>query len=401
MFFEQTCDCRNQIGAALRRIRDSGVGLLIYLRQEGMGLGFSAVLSHDDRDWRRYEIAIAILKHYGIRSVQLISLNHEKFRALEAASIRATCSPWHEGKTILLSERLDRVLKHISEHNIPGPIRADSGHPRILVAGDLNVDHVQTAVQPSVAGSGFNAAVEFRKANLCPILFGKVGQDSDGQVIRNTIAEHGLYALIGVHRTKKSGSVRVTFTFDSNSPFHYEWEKTNNANDYDVAALRQAIKIAAVEADDYIFISSYLFVQHRFSHSTIRGFLEAASTTRAKVILDLVRKSFSQEVLRECEATAFGAEDLKACIRGTTLYAVVGEISTFNRFGFCKGHGFPDKEVLGALIDYFEARWIICRYVDANEFHQRIACLSGAEVVIVSDEKEEAEMRIGLHRVGR
>src|ERR1035441_3112029 len=49
-FFEQTCDGSDQIAPALQQIRDVGTGILIYLRQDGMALGISAMLTHDTRD---------------------------------------------------------------------------------------------------------------------------------------------------------------------------------------------------------------------------------------------------------------------------------------------------------------------------------------------------------------
>ena len=56
VFFDETCDCAEQIANALRAFAGAGAGLLIYLRQEGMGLGLPGKLSKDYRDWRAYRI---------------------------------------------------------------------------------------------------------------------------------------------------------------------------------------------------------------------------------------------------------------------------------------------------------------------------------------------------------
>ena len=82
--FDSSCDCANQISSSLSRIYQAG-GLLIYLRQDGMGLGLAATLDNDSRDCREYHVAVDILNHYSIRSVHLISLDKRKIESLEQA----------------------------------------------------------------------------------------------------------------------------------------------------------------------------------------------------------------------------------------------------------------------------------------------------------------------------
>jgi len=89
------CDCRAQLQKALDTIADQG-GVVIYLRQEGRGIGLlnkiKAYALQDkgrdtvdanlelgfDVDTRTYEVAAEILNHLKIQSIQLMSNNPEK-----------------------------------------------------------------------------------------------------------------------------------------------------------------------------------------------------------------------------------------------------------------------------------------------------------------------------------
>jgi len=99
------CDCGAQLSQAMRLIAEQGVGILIYLRQEGRGIGLldklraynlqdqgydtveaNLMLGHgaDERD---YTIAALILKHMGIRSVRLLTNNPLKTEGLQESGI--------------------------------------------------------------------------------------------------------------------------------------------------------------------------------------------------------------------------------------------------------------------------------------------------------------------------
>jgi GTP cyclohydrolase II len=99
------CDCGEQLGRALTAITSHGAGVLLYLRQEGRGIGLAnkvrAYGLQDDGldtvdantalglpiDARDYGGAAAILIELGLRRVRLMTNNPEKVSALEAAGI--------------------------------------------------------------------------------------------------------------------------------------------------------------------------------------------------------------------------------------------------------------------------------------------------------------------------
>src|SRR5205807_4214757 len=99
------CDCREQLEHALDLIGRSERGAMIYLRQEGRGIGLgnkirayalqargadtyeaNRALGFGD-DLRRYDIAAQMLKELGVRSIDLITNNPAKIAALEAEGV--------------------------------------------------------------------------------------------------------------------------------------------------------------------------------------------------------------------------------------------------------------------------------------------------------------------------
>jgi GTP cyclohydrolase II len=94
------CDCGEQIRLAMQMISSAGLGVLIYLRQEGRGIGLldklhaynlqdqgydtidaNLVLGHQ-ADERDYSIAASILQDLGVLSVQLLTNNPWKIEEL-------------------------------------------------------------------------------------------------------------------------------------------------------------------------------------------------------------------------------------------------------------------------------------------------------------------------------
>jgi GTP cyclohydrolase II len=99
------CDCRAQLDAALEAISKAGRGVIVYLRQEGRGIGLgnkirAYALQNEGKDTveanqalgflpdlRSYEIAANILGDLGVRSVALMTNNPDKLAQLEQAGL--------------------------------------------------------------------------------------------------------------------------------------------------------------------------------------------------------------------------------------------------------------------------------------------------------------------------
>ena len=94
------CDCGEQLDMALQMINEAGCGILIYLRQEGRGIGLLKKLQaynlQDDgldtvdanihlghlADEREYDIAALMLEDLRVKSIALITNNPEKIEGL-------------------------------------------------------------------------------------------------------------------------------------------------------------------------------------------------------------------------------------------------------------------------------------------------------------------------------
>jgi hypothetical protein len=386
------CDCADQIEGALRRIQEAGTGLLIYLRQEGMGLGLAGKLARDNRDWRSYDIAAEILNNWGIKSIRLISINKHKIESLKARGVGVEVDPWIEGQTILLGERMKRTVDQVGRGEKQHPI-GQTSPGRVLVLGDLNIDTLPNG-RTAIGGSGFYAAEAFEETpNFTPIIFGKIGRDANGDQIRKELRDRNIYSLIGIHNEKATGSVHITETSDPRAQFQYEWEKRNNANDYDAQNLEQAIELAGIGSDDYAYVSTYLFVQKLFQVAEVAKVLAILSATQCRIILDIVRKSFASDVLTDCEATSFNEDDLRNSLRGTELYTVIGEVGTFDFLDLVSGHGRPSHDDRDRILKFFGAKYLICRYVTGRERRQFVATSGG--LVLSGSEQTVSHLHVG------
>lgn len=118
VFHSLRCDCRAQLEAALRKISKLPSGVILYMRQEGRGIGLANKIRAyelQDRgydtvqanialgfpsDMRSYDVAAAMVKMLGIRSIALITNNPDKIGKLLEQGVKvATRIPHEFGKT--------------------------------------------------------------------------------------------------------------------------------------------------------------------------------------------------------------------------------------------------------------------------------------------------------------
>jgi GTP cyclohydrolase II len=116
------CDCRDQLEASLNKISEAEAGIVLYLRQEGRGIGFTnkvrayglqdqgldtveanLALGFAD-DLREYAVAAHMLHSLGVKSIRLMTNNPSKVQQLTDYGIK-------------VSERVPHILPP-NEHNI-------------------------------------------------------------------------------------------------------------------------------------------------------------------------------------------------------------------------------------------------------------------------------------------
>jgi len=102
------CDCGEQLHRAMLRIAEAGAGMVIYLRQEGRGIGLlnklhaynlqdqgydtvdaNLILGHQ-ADERDYTVAALILQDWGVQSVSLMTNNPAKIESLRKLGMSVT-----------------------------------------------------------------------------------------------------------------------------------------------------------------------------------------------------------------------------------------------------------------------------------------------------------------------
>ena len=145
--FSRRCDCGAQLETALANIAAAGRGILLYLRQEGRGIGLlnkirayslqdagadTVEANHQlgfDDDHRRYDLCAAMFGYFDIHALRLMTNNPRKIKALQDLGIAvveripllAGRNPHNERYLATKAARLGHALFH-------DPLSEPAGH---------------------------------------------------------------------------------------------------------------------------------------------------------------------------------------------------------------------------------------------------------------------------------
>ena len=135
--FSQRCDCGAQLETAMQAIAAEGRGALLYLRQEGRGIGLvnkirayqlqdqgaDTVEANEQlgfpADMRRYDLCLPMLKHCKIASLRLMTNNPRKIDAMkrigvevvERIPLQVNRNPYNENYLSTKAAKLGHWLK--------------------------------------------------------------------------------------------------------------------------------------------------------------------------------------------------------------------------------------------------------------------------------------------------
>jgi GTP cyclohydrolase II len=141
VFGSLKCDCRDQLDWALGEIVRRGAGAVLYLRQEGRGIGLANKIRAYELqaggldtvdanrslglpdDARSYEAARDMLAHLGVRSVRLMTNNPDKVQKLRALGVSVTgtmpvvvpANPFSQG---YLEAKRDRMAHDLPSYGV-------------------------------------------------------------------------------------------------------------------------------------------------------------------------------------------------------------------------------------------------------------------------------------------
>lgn len=136
------CDCGPQLDAAMREVAKAGRGVILYLRQEGRGIGLvnkirayalqdagaDTVEANEqlgfDADLREYTMCEDMLRHLGVCSVRLMTNNPKKVEALQAHGVTVVervplvtgLNPENEGYMQTKTDKMGHMLPGDGEH---------------------------------------------------------------------------------------------------------------------------------------------------------------------------------------------------------------------------------------------------------------------------------------------
>ena len=141
VFGSYRCDCGEQLKKAMAMVQEEGLGVILYLHQEGRGIGlanklkayalqdkgFDTVEANEELgfkpDLRDYGVGAQILVALGIRRMRLMTNNPKKIIGLEGYNLEVTgrvpieCEPRPENKKYLMTkcQKLGHLMKMFEE----------------------------------------------------------------------------------------------------------------------------------------------------------------------------------------------------------------------------------------------------------------------------------------------
>jgi GTP cyclohydrolase II len=157
VFGSLKCDCREQLERAQAEIARRGYGIILYLRQEGRGIGLANKIKayalqamgadtieanemlHLPADARQYDVAQAMLQHFDVSSVELMTNNPDKVDKLRGLGVAVekripvlvAANPFSAGYLDVKRRRMAHEIPANVIQSVPTPDEA--GRPNLHI----------------------------------------------------------------------------------------------------------------------------------------------------------------------------------------------------------------------------------------------------------------------------
>ncbi len=152
VFGSLKCDCKEQLERSQQMMAEHGTGVLLYLRQEGRGIGLvnkvrayalqaagantiqANELLHLPVEARHYDMAAAMLRHFGVESIDLMTNNPAKLEGLESLGIQVEgripvlidANPYSRGYLEVKQAQMHHELPQVSRGGAGARVRVKS-----------------------------------------------------------------------------------------------------------------------------------------------------------------------------------------------------------------------------------------------------------------------------------
>lgn len=266
------------------------------------------------------------------------------------------------------------------------PSNSNNRQHKVFIAGDLTVDLVSTGVEiggitnvqrphPIVGGSGYNAAAalhRFADSLFHPIVFGKIGDDEAGAAICDSLDALGVENLVSVDPSKPTCICNIVYHGRSGTERTiYYW--SNNANDYDIQELSDALRQASLTDEDLILVPLHMYDQTGRDLDHCSAFFTRLRNTPARIVVDLVPHLIYESL---------NLSDLLTLVGGP-VFLFIGERRTFLNLltPECRvPDEDPDDEECIAVASALEAHYFSYRFGVGNIERELIFEREGASI---------------------